>query len=342
MHLFKLAITSVLLGITASVLVSDPDFNSLWERFKARHAKRYEGDDEGRRRHIWEDRLRLIHEHNLEADLGEHTYRLGLNQFTDWTREEYRKFLTGFRRDRSWGTEDEEQQSGEESVTVGAGSASELPTEVNWVKNGWVTKVKNQGKCGSCYTFAATGALEAQLYNKTKQLVTLSEQNLVDCSKSYGNMGCNGGVTDYAFRYVKEQGIQPEDSYPYVGTDTDACKFDSTKSVTKASGWVNIPRGNELALQQAVATAGPVAVAIDADPISFQLYRSGVYQNSACSPTEITHAVLAVGYGVENGNEYWLIKNSWGERWGDDGYIKIARNMNNMCGITTQASYPKI
>lgn len=341
MHLLQLVVASVLLSIAAAGLLNDPDFNSLWDRFKARHAKRYEGDEEGRRRHIWEDRLRLIHEHNLEADLGEHSFTIGLNQFSDWTREEFRQFMTGFKRDLSWAAAEGGERLDDENVLVGA-SASDLPTDVNWVKNGWVTKVKNQGKCGSCYTFAATGALEAQYYNKTKKLVALSEQNLVDCSKSYGNMGCNGGVTDYAFRYVKEQGIQPEDSYPYVGTDTDACKYDATKSVTKATGWVNIPKGNELALQEAIAKTGPVAVAIDADPITFQMYRKGVYESSSCSPTEINHAVLAVGYGVEKDKEYWLVKNSWGENWGDDGYIKIARNKNNMCGITTQASYPKI
>jgi cathepsin L len=326
-----------LAGVTTGVLLNDPDFHSLWKRFKERYAKRYSDDEDTRRRHIWEDHIRLIQEHNLEADLGEQSYSLGLNRFADWSKEEFRQFLMGFRPDLVH--DDDLPAEDAPVVLMSASTTTSLPASVDWVKNGWVTDVKDQGKCGCCYTFAATGALEAQLFNTTKKLVTLSEQNLLDCSKTNGNQGCNGGVTDYAFRYVVQNGIESEETYAFTGKE-EQCKFSSSRSVTKCRGYVDIPRGNEQALQAAIANVGPVAVALDASLTEFQLYRRGVFKSSKCSSTAINHAVLAVGYGESKGEEYWLIKNSWGKRWGDDGYVKIARNQNNMCGIAQQASYP--
>jgi cathepsin L len=220
----------------------------------------------------------------------------------------------------------------------GATDSSSLPAQVDWRSKGWVTPVKNQGKCGSCWAFTATGALEGQNFNKTGVLVSLSEQNLVDCSTS--NYGCNGGVTDYAFRYVKQNsGIASEESYQYTGKQ-GSCQYRSSNKAGTCSGWVDIPPGDETALQVAVATVGPVAVAIDASSMLFQLYRKGVYKNPFCSSTNLDHAVLIVGYGTYNGQPYWLVKNSWGTSWGQDGYVMMARNQGNMCGIATSASYP--
>jgi cathepsin L len=154
-------------------------------------------------------------------------------------------------------------------------------------------------------------------------------------------MGCNGGVIDWAFEYVQQNGgIDTDEAYPYTGKQ-GTCSYQASNSVATCSGWYNVDSGNELALQQAVATVGPVAVAIDASQMSFQLYRSGVYSSSSCSSTNLDHAVLTVGYGTaSNGQQYWLVKNSWGTSWGMNGYIEMARNQNNMCGIATEPSYP--
>lgn len=218
-----------------------------------------------------------------------------------------------------------------------------LPHHVDWREKGAVTAVKDQGHCGSCWAFSAVGALEGQHFRKTGALVSLSEQNLVDCSKKYGNNGCNGGMMDNAFRYVKSnKGIDTEISYPYEGIE-DSCHFNPKNVGATDSGYVNLPSGNEEKLMNAVATMGPVSVAIDASQESFQFYAEGTYVEPQCDSVSLDHGVLVVGYGTdEQGQDYWLVKNSWGTSWGDKGYIKMARNMDNQCGIATQASYPTV
>ncbi|GJQ74411.1 hypothetical protein Trydic_g21282 [Trypoxylus dichotomus] len=192
----------------------------------------------------------------------------------------------------------------------------------------------NQLKCYS--------ALEGQNFRKTGQLISLSEQNLVDCSGSYGNYGCGGGLMDNAFRYVIDNhGIDTESYYPYEGID-DACRYDPAHSGGTATAITDIPSMDETALQNAVATAGPVSVAIDASHDSFLYYSDGLYYEPECSPTNLDHGVLVVGYGTDSDGDYWLVKNSWGISWGTNGYIKMSRNRNNNCGIASVASYPLV
>lgn len=185
--------------------------------------------------------------------------------------------------------------------------------------------------------------MEGQHFRKTGKLVSLSEQNLIDCSGRYGNNGCNGGLMDNAFRYVKEnKGIDTEESYPYQAEDAK-CHFNPKKIGATDKGFVDIESGDEEQVRAAIATVGPVSVAIDASHESFQLYAGGVYYDPECSSEQLDHGVLAVGYGTdEKGQDYWLIKNSWGSSWGDEGYIKMARNKDNNCGVATQASYPLV
>ena len=219
--------------------------------------------------------------------------------------------------------------------------------------------MKDQGQCGSCWAFSATGALEGQHFGKTKQLVSLSEQNLVDCSGKFGNMGCDGGLMDAAFQYIKaNEGIDTETSYPYEARD-GKCRFNkanvgATDTVSRAAkndvasgllllqGFVDIKTQNETDLQLAIATVGPISVAIDASQDSFQFYRSGVYNEPACSTTELDHGVLAVGYGEQGNEQFYIVKNSWGTTWGNQGYILMSRNAKNQCGIATMASYPLV
>jgi len=215
-----------------------------------------------------------------------------------------------------------------------------VPAKVDWRPKGYVTAVKNQGQCGSCWAFSATGSLEGQHFNKTKKLVSLSEQNLVDCSKKEGNLGCQGGLMDSGFKYIKKNhGIDTEASYPYTGKN-GRCHFKRSDVGATLKSWKDIPKGNEKALMKAVAEIGPIAIAIDAGHPSFQLYKRGVYVEKKCSSKQLDHGVLAVGYGTEGEKKYWLVKNSWGSSWGMEGYIQMEKDHDNMCGIATSASYP--
>jgi len=333
----------VLLGVAlvAALPTSDEDifnaeYDSDWEDWKTTHGKVYQHkNEEVKRRTIWESNLETINHHNLQASLGKHTFTLGMNKFGDMLNSEFVEMMNGY------GSDEESPKS---KYTFLAPLNAPLPPSVDWRTQGYVTDVKDQGQCGSCWSFSATGSLEGQTFRKTGKLVSISEQNLVDCSQKEGNQGCNGGLMDQAFQYVKDNdGIDSEVSYPYTGKD-GKCAYDPKNKVADDSGFVDIPTGNETALQAAVATVGPISIAIDASSILFQLYSSGVYIDPFCKNgvDNLDHGVLAAGYGTDGGKDFWLVKNSWGGSWGEKGYIRMARNRNNQCGVATAASYPVV
>lgn len=325
--------SSVFVCLLAVSLAFDVSLDSYWTTYKARHNKMYDGNVEMIRRVIWEKNLEVVRQHNLEADLGMHSYTLGVNEYADWSNEEYRQFMTAYKPSNS---------SLLSAATFMAPSNVQVPDQVDWRKEGYVTPVKNQGQCGSCWAFSTTGSLEGQNFKKTGKLVSLSEQNLVDCSRKQGNKGCQGGLMDDAFAYIKEnKGIDTEESYPYEGKNGQ-CRFKASTIGAEDTGFTDIKAGDEDALKTATATVGPISVAIDATGIKFQLYRHGVYDNPRCSSTRLDHGVLVVGYGTLDGQDYWLVKNSWGESYGMKGYIMMSRNKNNQCGIATSASYPLV
>jgi cathepsin L len=304
-----------------------------WELYKSVHGKSYSPKEDRIRRRIFEGRVARINSHNLLNDLGLTTYRRGLNQFTDLTNDEFRMYK-GLRFNAS-------NVIHKSDIFDGA-AVRDLPATVDWRDKGYVTPVKDQGQCGSCWSFSTTGSLEGQNFKKTGKLISLSEQNLVDCSGSQGNQGCGGGWPDWAFEYVKQNGgIDTEASYPYTAQD-GTCKYDANSIGAKCSGYTDIKAHSEDDLQKAVATVGPISVCIDAGHESFQTYKSGIYDEENCSTDLLDHAVLAVGYGTDNGVDYWLVKNSWNTIWGDQGYIKMSRNKQNQCGIATKASYPLV
>ncbi|XP_054713140.1 procathepsin L-like [Uloborus diversus] len=308
------------------------DLDKHWEEFKRIYGKTYTGREEAERRFAWEEHIAKIVHHNIRADLGQHSFRRGLNKYADMRHEEFVKVMNGFR---------PKNVPSNASAWVPPSNVK-IPDQVDWRTKGLVTGVKDQGQCGSCWAFSTTGSLEGQHKKKTGDLVSLSEQNLVDCSGPEGNDGCEGGLMDSAFDYIKQnKGIDTEKSYPYTAED-GSCHFKRANVGATVTGYVDIPSGDEEALKKAVATVGPVSVAIDASHDSFQTYLNGVYDEPECSTSELDHGVLVVGYGTEDGRDYWLVKNSWGPSWGIKGYIKMSRNSNNQCGIATQASYPLV
>uniref|UniRef100_UPI00398EA4E2 procathepsin L-like isoform X1 n=2 Tax=Pristiophorus japonicus TaxID=55135 RepID=UPI00398EA4E2 len=338
---FSLLLGCVVLSILAAASghTFDSTLDEDWKNWKSQHEKQYTEEEETYRRLVWEDNMRFIEQHNLEHSMGKHTFTVGINQFGDLTTEEFNKLMNGFlpaEADNSTEgavDEDDEDDEDDESNDV------EMGPTVDWRTKGYVTRVKNQGRCGSCWAFSANGALEGQWFKTKGQLVPLSEQNLVDCNVR--NKGCQGGWMHRAFKYVKRNGgINSEATYPYTGR-RGSCKFQKNQFVATIRRYRKVVR-RESKLANAVTKIGPIAVAIDAGQRTFQHYKRGVYYDKNCSSRRLNHAVLVVGFGSEGGKNYWIVKNSWGTRWGDRGYIKMAKDRNNNCGIANYAVYPVV
>jgi len=307
-----------------------------WHAYKGIHGKSFDDEDlENERMLTFLMAKQHVQVHNNAFERGDVSFKIEINHLADLPFSEYRK-LNGFIHIYGDATRSNASR-------WAAPLNVKAPDAVDWRDHDYVTGVKNQGMCGSCWAFSAVGALEGQHKRATNKLVSLSEQNLVDCSTKFGNHGCNGGLMDFAFEYVKENhGIDTEDSYPYKATQRK-CHFSKSDVGAEDTGFVDLPEGDEDALKTAVATQGPISVAIDAGHRSFQLYKSGVYFEESCSPAALDHGVLLVGYGTDpEHGDYWLVKNSWGEEWGESGYIRMARNKKNHCGIASKASYPLI
>jgi cathepsin L len=273
--------------------------------------------------------LEKIATHNRKYDLGLVSFRMGVNKFSDLTFEEFSKFYTSKKIPK---------KTGKRNLHVP--SNGPVANEVDWRNQGAVTEVKNQEQCGSCWAFSTTGSLEGQWFLSKGQLPRLSEQQLVDCSGNYGNNGCGGGLMDNAFAYIKDYGIMSENDYPYTAQDGYYCNYDSNRVVATLSTYYDVARGNEASLTDAIQRVGPISVGIDATQ-NFQYYSGGVFDDYSCQDS-LNHGVLAVGFGSEGGNDYYIVKNSWGSGWGEYGYIRMSRNRGNQCGIASTASYPQV
>jgi C1A family cysteine protease len=275
---------------------------------------------------------KIISSHNARNDT---TFALAHNQFSALTSAEFKAMYLSAPMPRPEGVR---------PVDFGVSDTSALPSEVDWTTKGAVTPVKNQGSCGSCWSFSTTGALEGAFFIKNGGLQSFSEQQLVSCASSSGNNGCNGGLMDAAFTWVKEQGgICTEDAYPYTGTDSACSSSCSTVPGSAPTTFTDVA-ASESALQSALSKQ-PVSIAIEADQSALQLYSSGVL-TGACG-TNLDHGVLAVGYGTDadTNTDYYRVKNSWGGTWGDAGYINIERGSSQnggQCGILLSASYPTL
>jgi len=358
------------IGLTAllsgAVYSAAPHADFEWLAWKQQHGVTFKTrQEEAARYSVFGENRKFIAAHNLRAANGQETYTVALNKYAAMDQAEFKAKYMGQTRDYN------EKKIVLEYSCPNAFSwaGGDLPGAVSYVAGESpdvrVTMVKDQGSCGSCWTFGAGAAIEGALCGAGKQDCTtwegVSAQQLVDCSSytpqtsqtndlvidlnPYDSHGCNGGFQANALRYVSlNGGINNWADYPYVSGTTKTegtCVYDASTAIMGAVSDCGAPvSGDENMLAQAIAQEGPLTIAIDAGGIGFQLYSSGVYSSNTCSSTRLNHAVTAVGYGrYLDGQLYWEVKNSWGTAWGNAGYILIARDQGNMCGVATDSQY---
>jgi xylem cysteine proteinase len=299
----------------------------LFTKWMKEHGRVYETQEELLHRYeIFQNRLAFVESENEKVD-----YELGMNQFSDMTEQEVARKYNGFVSEVDYDIYAKEYFTFDPS--------KDTPASVDWRQHGAVTPVKDQGQCGSCWTFSASGAIEGINAIKTGKLVSFSEQEIVDCDRTFLTKGCMGGSMGMAMRWVKKNGgLCTEDDYPYEAKDGQCRKSSCTSAGGALTGLTKVAPQDADALMQAVAQQ-PVSIAIEADQKSFQSYSGGIF-SGPCGQ-QLDHGVLLVGYGSENGKDYWLVKNSWATTWGDNGYIKIQRG-KNLCGILDQPVMPNM
>ncbi|XP_043278575.1 digestive cysteine proteinase 1 isoform X2 [Venturia canescens] len=310
----------------------DAHVNEEFDDFIETHNKTYKNHvHHAKRKEIFRQNLRFIHSTN-RANLG---YELEINHLADRSELEL-KALRGKLRSKVG------QNNGGQPFPYSAENLlkANLPESWDWRLRGAVTPVKDQSVCGSCWSFGTTGAVEGAYFVAHGQLVRLSQQALIDCSWGYGNNGCDGGEDFRAYQWIMKHGLPTEEAYgDYLGQDSE-CHVDNVTKTAKLSGFVNVTPGSADAMKLAMVQHGPISVAIDASHKTFSFYSKGIYYDEACGNREenLDHAVLAVGYGTLDGQDYWLVKNSWSNYWGNDGYILMAQKNNN-CGVMTAPTY---
>ncbi|MBN3321256.1 CATL1 protein, partial [Atractosteus spatula] len=315
-----LILLALLCHSTQRALCSEEEIDLEWQAWKRSFGVSYvEKSDEGQRKAIWEDNMKLIEEHNQNYLKGDKKFKLAMNKYGDLTKEEY-KILQGtniYNKPRKVGKRDS-------ALKLRAAAKRLNAVRIDYRTMGYVTRVKDQGFCGSCWAFSTTGAIEGQLFKKTGQLVSLSEQNLLDCSRSYGTYGCSGAWMANAYDYVVKHGLQSEATYPYTSLDNQPCSYDKRKSIVKIKDYKFIPEARRKKMYST-------------------LYAS-------CLGIEVFNRL----YGTQYGEGVWTFRSSqgsvqcgdpevpahWGTGWGENGYMRMIRNNNNACGISSYALYP--
>lgn len=338
-------------------LTSAASLSQEWSNFKSKYQKLYSPLQEERRFNIFKENKAFIERHNADYRAGRETYHVALNEFADLTNSEFhtqRLALTSEADEVSFRLNYQCPVAWQDNGS-GIADSVDWRSTANPQKTVAVTTVKDQGSCGSCWSFGGAATYEGAQCLAGNQDCTSwtggSEQQLVDCGGSdnkdlgnYYDMACNGGWIDNALYYVLQTGYLDSDaSYPYVSGTTKkagACQANAANSSGSLSNCGATAKNSEAELQGALSQVGPQGIAIDAGGIGFQLYSGGVYTSSTCSSSRLNHAVTAVGYGTDSsGTPYWTVKNSWGTAWGDQGYILMRRNYNNMCGVAATPAY---
>ncbi|XVE88190.1 hypothetical protein DITRI_Ditri19aG0048900 [Diplodiscus trichospermus] len=326
------------LGIWASQAssrsVPEVSMSDRFEQWLASYGRVYEdASEKDKRFQIFKENVEYIESHNADTSKN---YKLGVNEFTDLTNEEFKAMRNGYKMRPS------KIVASSRTSSFRYENVNAVPPSMDWREKGAVTNIKDQGQCGCCWAFSAVAAMEGITKLKTGKLISISEQELVDCDINGEDQGCNGGLMDDAFKFIiSNKGLTTESNYPYQGVDGTCNKKKAANHAATITSYEDVPSNSESALLKAVANQ-PVSVAIDAGGSDFQHYKSGIFTGE-CG-TFLDHGVTAVGYGkADDGTKYWLVKNSWGTSWGEDGYIRMQKDIDaeeGLCGIAMEASYP--
>lgn len=320
-----------------------------FQSFVQKHNRNYMTKEEYEARlGVFVSNLGVIRAHDAQGT----GYRLGVNKFADMTPEEFEK-MQGFKdnaqadaskfldEEDAPDTIDDDGEVADEDGSAGRGLQT-AATSIDWRTKGVLNPIRNQGSCGSCYTFSTVASMEAIYKIKKGSLPSFSEQQILDCSGSYGNSGCSGGLMTNSFNYLKSYKAMTRTSYPYTAVRS-TCKYNSASGVVNTIGYKTISSGDVNGHITALQSA-PISAAVAASSAVFQLYRGGIISSTSCG-TALNHAVNLVGYGTENGVNYWIVRNSWGTNWGESGYFRVLRSTSNgdgICGILKMSSYPLI